>query len=273
MCLSFLVACAINLLCWLIPGPIAVLFGAKTDTLIDITKSALPLVCIFILALSVITPLSVVYQVNSYFLLATLSSLSLLASAALGLVTAQALFKPTQIWFAFPIAAVIAVSSVMAGSMLMRRRIKVKTEPIILIPVPDEEEAPRLDLSIRCTREGITQGLSDLKGFFGKLTSHETKVIVMHCLEELLINIAVFTGKKNNQFFDVLVRKEGEEFYVYVKDSGPPFDPVNCVEEKWKTGLIILHHYAKDMSYSYGFGVNMTFFKFPLNQASSDPAS
>ena len=88
----------------------------------------------------------------------------------------------------------------------------------------------------------------------------------MHCLEELLINIAVFTGKKNKQFFDLLVRKEGEELYVYVKDSGPPFDPVDCVEEKWKTGLKILHYYAKDMSYSYSFGLNMTFLKFPLDQ-------
>ena len=129
MCLSVLVACAINLLSWLIPGPIAVLFGAKTDTLIDITKSALPLVCIYILSLSVISPLSVVYQVNSFFLLATLSSLAMIASAALGFVTAQALFKPTQIWLAFPIAAVIAVCFVIAGSMLTRRRIKVKTEP------------------------------------------------------------------------------------------------------------------------------------------------
>ena len=273
MRLSILVACVINLLSWLIPGQIAVLFGAKTDVLVDITRSSLPLVCIFILAICIINPLSVVYQVNSCFLLATLSSLSILASAALGLIIAQSLFRPEQIWFAFPIAAVVAVAFVLTGSVLMRLRIKVKTEPITLIPVPDGEEVPRLDFSVPCTPKGITSGLSDLKNFLTKITSQETKVTVMHCLEELLINIAVFTGKKNQQFFDVLVRKEGEELFVYVKDSGPPFDPVDCVEENWKTGLIILHHYAKDMSYSYSFGLNMTFFKFPLDEPAADPAS
>ena len=271
MCLSVLVACVINLLSWLIPGPIAVLFGAKSDTLIDITRSALPLVCIFILAICIINPLSVVYQVNSCFLLATLSSLSVLASAALGLITAQALFKPEQIWLAFPIAAGIAVAFVFAGSVVKRWRIKEKTEPITLIPIPDEENMPRLDFSVPCSRTGITSGLSVLKEFLTKITSQQTKVTVMHCMEELLINTAVFTGKKNKEYFDVLVRKEEGELYIYVKDSGPPFDPVGCVEEKWKTGLTILHHYAKDMSYIYSFGLNMTFFKFSLDEAAANP--
>ena len=269
MRLSLAVACAINLLAWLVPGPIAVLFGAKTDVLIDITKSALPIVSVFVLAVSIITPLSVVYQVNSYFLLATLSSLSLLASAGLGFVVAQFLFKPAQIWLAFPIAAVISVAFVLAAGIVTRRKLKVKTERVTLIQKPDGENAPRLDVSVSCSREGITNGLSNLKDFLGRITTQEKKVIVMHCLEELLINIAVFTGKKKQQFFDLLVRKEDNDLYVYVKDSGPPFDPVNCVEEDWKTGLIILHHYAKDMSYNYSFGLNMTFFKFPLEEAGS----
>ena len=257
----------LNVLSWLFPGQIGILFGANTDALIEMTRSALPIVSIFVLAFSIINPLSVVYQVNAFSLLATLSSLSLLASAALGLFTAQALFAPERIWFAFPIAAAIAVAFVLVAGLIKKVRLKYKTEPVTLIKKPDPNEAPRLDISVPCSEDGIRSGLAELKEFFDRFTSQKTKAYVMHALEEILINIAGYTGMHKQQFFDLLLRKEDKELYVHVKDCGPPFDPVGCVEEKWKSGLTIMHHYAKDMNYNYSFGMNMTTFKFPLDES------
>ena len=266
MMLSVGVGLIMNVLSWLLPGQIAGLFGANTQTLVDITRSALPVITIFVMAFCIINPLSVVFQVNSFSLLATLSSLSLLGSAALGLIIAQQLFSPARIWFAFPIAAAVSIAFVMVGSMIQRGRLKYRTYPVTLITRPDPKESSRLDISVPCSADGIRGGLSELKDFFDRITTPKAKANIMHAMEELLINIASYTGKDEKQSFDLLLRKEGEELYVYVKDSGAPFNPVDCVEEKWKHGLRIMHHYAKDMHYSYSFGLNMTSFKFAVDK-------
>lgn len=261
MLLSMIIGVAANVLSLFFPRQLAGLFGADREILFTMASEALPVICTFVIALSFISPLFVVYQVNGRFLLATVCSLAPLFFMAVAGLALDLLFNPPLFWPTFPIAAALSVLMTLLLSWIARRRSKEPVRSVSLIPM-DPPDCEKFDATVECTGEGISSGLPEIVDFLRRHEEPRRADAIIHCVEELVINIVAYAYPGKKQYFDILIRREPEGTRIIIKDYGPPFDPVHCDEERWKSGLKILHHYSMKLDYSYAFYQNTTFMTF-----------
>ena len=258
-------AVVFNLLAWLIPDSLAMLFGAKDDSLIAMTHFALPIICIFLFAMTFISPIASIYQITEHTAFATIASLSLIIAQATGFVVASAFFPAEWIWIAFPISTVLSLGFVVLGSAVIRHKINPKPSRITLIP-SEQTNVKRLDISVECAKKGIDESSDAVAAFLSENVSGELLNNIRHCVDELLLNYVDHSGRKAKHFTDLCIAADKNEICVIVKDDGVPFDPIHCEEGKTKAGLKIFQTYAQNADYRYSFGQNITSMKFPISE-------
>ncbi len=259
MMISMFAVILFNVIAWLIPDKLAELFGANSDDLIQLTSSGLPIICTFVVALNIISPTSVIYQLLEHNGLSMVASISMIGSALLALITVSALMPPENIWYAFPAAAAFSVMLVFVLSEIVRHSCKRKVDHISLIP-DTQGELNRFDISVQCTEQNIREGIKEIRSFVeSQCDDPKLANNIVVCLEELLINIVKFAKKGKGEYFDLVIINENGILKAVIRDNGVPFDPAHCAESEWNFGLKILHHFADEFDYSYSFGQNITF--------------
>lgn len=245
------------LLSCLIPRPLAGLFGAQEEELFVLASKGIPMIGTFILAMTVLLPISTHYQVIGRFTLATMISLSTIVSAMLSFFTVRKLAAPENVWYAFPMACGLCLLFLALTSTAVKYTSKRKVSLLNLIPVTVDQPT-RYDLSVACTEKGIATGMEELWNYLSRNGMDKLADKVSHTVEELLLNIVREPENNDRQFIDVLIRKEADELVALIKDAGTPFDTASVSESDARMEMKVAHHFCKNITYSYTFGQNIT---------------
>lgn len=248
----------------LFPGPLATLFGADTEALKELSSRGIPFITTFILALTVMTPVSTHLQVLGHFALSTAANIMQLVSIFVSCLLVGKLLPPEDIWYAFPLACALCLLSTFVLCIIGKLFSRIPVNFPSLIPV-DDPESKHFELSVACTEDALHEATEELWMYlddnsFGKLSPR-----VAHSVEELLVNTIQHSGDATH-YIDILIGADSNELTVLLKDDGAPFDTSSCPSAKKKNGLKIAHHYCGSISYSYTFGQNMTLMTWPLKQ-------
>ena len=260
---GLVISCGFALICVIavlfLSGALASLFGATDPATIRLTRQGLPFIACLNFSLSVVLPLTIMYQVNDHSVISTLSALSLLISMGTGFLLAKNLIG--NIWVAFPIGTVLSIAFVLVCSIPARKRAGGNAGRIHLIPEPLDDTV-RFDISVPCSRDRVGETVHKVCDFLSGKTTHDKVMDISQCIEELLLNYAGHSGRSEKAFMDISLVCDRDAITLVMKDDGIPFDPVHVADKDAKTGLKIVKEYMNDASYSYSFGQNIVVMKW-----------
>lgn len=265
MLISLLTGVAFLLIAMLVPRPLAGVFGADTEELQTMAAYGIPMICTFILAMTVLMPCSAHFQVTGRFALSSVVNLSMIVSILLGCLVAAGVFAKENIWLAFPIACLLCLLTLFGGTFVVKLSAGKKVTFPELVPT-EETEVRTFDLSVSCTQEAYETGMQNLWNWLRESRHSELNSRIAHCVEELLLNTIQHSGQNASHDIDVLLREDAEEVTALLKDDGVPFNTSACLSENKTYGLKLVHHFCPDIEYNYSFGQNMTLMKWPVNQ-------
>lgn len=263
MMICLLTGIGFLLLSLLIPRSIAGLFGADTEELLVLAARGVPMICTFILMITVVLPCSIHYQVIGRFTLSSVSNLSIVASALVSFLLVSVMLPAENIWLAFPLSCVLCLLTVAAGAALVRRSAGNRVTFPDLVP-DAETEVRKLDLSVACTEEGCRKGIREIRSWLSDSGYGALSMKIAHCMEELLLNCIRHSGGNADHDIDVLIRGDGREVTALLKDDGIPFNTSGCLAGNKTYGLMLVRHYCGNIEYNYSFGQNMTMLKWSL---------
>lgn len=249
----------------IIPRPLAALFGAETEALRSLAAGSIPLICTFIVVMTLLMPCSAHFQVIGRFTLSSVANLSMVVSILLGCLLVSAVCPKEQIWLAFPVAAGLYVLIMLAGVCLVKLSAGKKVSFPELVPA-DESTVRKLDLSVACTRESFDAGMQELWGWLQESEQRKLAPRIAHCLEEMLLNTIQHSGGNASHKIDVLLCEDANEVTALLKDDGVPFNTSVCLSESKTYGLLLVHHFCPSVVYNYSFGQNMTLMKWPVGE-------
>ena len=257
------ISCGFALLCFLavlfVSDELAVLFGATDPATILLTGQGLPLTTTMIFSLSVLLPLTIVYQINDRSVISALCASSLLFGLGIGFILAKYLIG--SIWVAFPIGSVLSIAFVLLCSISARRKAGENAGSILLIPAPLDDTI-RFDISVPCDRSGVGEAVRKACDFLSGKTTHDTILHISYCMEELLLNYVEHSGKSQKAYMDISILCDRDEITVIIKDDGIPFDPIHAADENMKAGLKLVQAFMSDASYNYTLGQNIVIMKW-----------
>ncbi|MDO4497268.1 MAG: MATE family efflux transporter [Bacteroidales bacterium] len=261
--MQILVLAVIMIVAEFVPSALTSLFGANTTELALYADNC---VRIFAWMLLVVMPallLANVYQVVGRLALSPLIVLTFPLSLIPSLLMCSYLWGDAAVWYGFPMAGIIVALLVVVITEVVRRK---NADLSFLTLVPAEKHVEAYDSSIPHDMELFASSLADLleyllsKGIPQKLADD-----IMHCLEEVILNIIEHGGPTNKKkYTDVYINKMGDWVIASIKDDGRPFDPVKYSEDKMRNGLKILHSYCSHLEYKFMYGQNMTFMKWNI---------
>ena len=263
MIISLLTGAAFLLISLLIPRPLASLFGADTEELQTLAAASIPLICTFIMALTVLTPCTTHFQVIGRFALSSAVNLSIIISILVSCLAVSGIFPPEKIWLAFPMACILCLLTLCGGTCIVKLIAGEKVSFPELVPA-EETEIRTFDISVACTREAFEAGMQELWGWLNESKHSELTPRIAHCVEEMLLNTIQHSGKNASHDIDVLLREDVAEVTALLKDDGVPFNTSACLTANKTYGLMLAHHYCRNIEYSYSFGQNMTMMKWPV---------
>lgn len=248
------------------PGFVAEIFGARDQQYIDIAERAFPLASWFMFALSLLSILAVVYQVLEFkkLCIPAIASLPIVTALGFGYVYYMGLYD--YMWYVFPLAGFTALATILIAAEFVRRKSDKKLSVISLLPLDDNEVIKKnVSVSMKCDHAGIVEELTELRVFTEELNLGKKRTDgLMHCVEEMLLNILEHSDHDKNTYVDLGVTIKDGIMTAYIQDNGKPFDPTKEDSEYESIGLKILKHYCSDITYQYAFGQNAVFMKWPL---------
>jgi anti-sigma regulatory factor (Ser/Thr protein kinase) len=257
---SLLVVVAIIELC---PELISMLFGSNTPELTLYANRVLrifaPMLPFILLALT----LANIYQMLGYMALTVVIVLSFPVILIPSLLIWSEVAGKDAIWYAFPFTGIMAIIMTLLITEVVRMK-KGHVTHLTLVPIATEEEQDALNISIRATKEHVSDSLQAIHDYLegtgiGKKLSNDIAL----CIEEILLNIVHHAGRNiESHYIDLHIHTQGEQLCVSVKDDGRAFDPVHFDIEKRRAGLKILNGLCPDIDYQYMYGQNMTFMKW-----------
>lgn len=257
---SLLVVVAIIELC---PELISMLFGSNTPELTLYANRVLrifaPMLPFILLALT----LANIYQMLGYMALTVVIVLSFPVILIPSLLIWSEVAGKDAIWYAFPFTGIMAIIMTLLITEVVRMK-KGHVTHLTLVPIATEEEKDALNISIRATKEHVSDSLQTIHDYLegmgiGKKLSNDIAL----CIEEILLNIVHHAGRNiESHYIDLHIHTQGEQLCVSVKDDGRAFDPVHFDIEKRRAGLKILNGLCPDIDYQYMYGQNMTFMKW-----------
>ena len=131
-----------------------------------------------------------------------------------------------------------------------------KLEWISLIP---RRETDRFDVSVRCDMKEQEDAINLLLKYLRGHGAGEFEAPVVHCIDELMMNIITFSESGKDSCIDVTVTVRDGNVRASIRSGGKPFDPTKVKEENKKFGLKIVSHYCRKLEYQYFYGQNMIF--------------
>lgn len=248
------------------------LFGSRSDNPVKILPIALRLFSLLLVPYSIVALLRATYQILGHtYLSLFLSVIQLLIMV--GFVWVFSFINPVALWWGFPASAFILMGLLILYTLIVHYR-----HPDIkaITLMPEIEDAPSLNISVKMNREGVIQADKEISDFLQQknLDSLTVYGVRVSC-EELMNNIVNYAVDKRPEkhFFDLHIRINTNEVNVLLKDDGRPFNPVLSDDEKKvmsvdnteKLGLKLVNNTTGDINYKYMYDQNMVQIKFPIN--------
>ncbi len=235
---------------------LATLFGANTPELIELTGRGLPMICIFLFALGILSSMTFLHVALGHRVVSTINSLMILVTIAVSFYVLDRTLPPEQIWLAFPMATALSLLIFFADTTAVSMRSKGKVQLVSLIP-KDDPERKMLDVSVECNMNAEADAFDALKKFLQENGVGDLEERIVHCLDELMMNIVRHSGCSNGSYMDLSVMLREKEVTAYLRDEGRPFDPLQVKEGDRKIGMKLLFHYCSRLEYRYSFGQNI----------------
>ena len=255
MFVTVLVAVLFNL-AGLFSRSLAVAFGAETQSLISLAEYALPLCCTLLFSLGVISSMVYLHTVLGQGVVATLNSIMVLACVMGSFLAADRLLPSPKIWMAFPMASLSSLLLFLAVIMITRWKSGGSLQWISLIP---RRTTDRFDVSVRCDMKEREDAINLLLEYLRGHGAGAFESPVVHCIDELMMNIITFSGSGKDSYIDLIVTVKDDKVSASIRSSGKPFDPTKVKEEDKSFGLKIVSHYCRKLEYQYFYGQNMIF--------------
>lgn len=246
----------------------SLMFGADTPEKIALTQRGLPMICTMLFALGIISSMVYLHTVLGHQTISSVNTLLLLLMIVISFLTVQHLLPPDRIWLAFPLTTILSLSVFLADTAIISVRSKGKLQMVSLIPKTQSQEKI-LDISVKCNMEEKSSAIDTLIGFLNENGAGELENSIIHCLDELMMNIVSYSGCGSNAYMDLTVMIHENKVTVSLRNAGIPFDPVTYSEKERKSGLKMVFHFCTRLEYRYSFGLNMVLGSWDLNSISN----
>ena len=252
-----------------IPGVVGQMFGVKDPQEIAALDHVLRIFSLMMLPFAFTLVLVAVYQVLELIVPSVVCVIGQLAAMILG-IWLFAAYKPSLIWWGFPVAGFLFVMGQLLVSYIHSRRQGCRISALTLIPY--SEGGLRFDSSVRYQSDEVYTELQNIDAFLQKSRLSKHHIFCLNlCCEELMTNIAKHShGHVVHHSFDVHIYSDDEGTCVALKDGGKPFNPLLAgkmanpdigKEGSEHLGLRLINNLVENISYKYMYGLNIVLIK------------
>ena len=254
------VAAAITLITLAVPTVFLTLYGVTDPSIHDVAVEDLRLFAPYILFQAANYFIMVIYQVFGHRPIAM--SISVMECAFI-LVVAYILtpFSTDFIWLSFVIGESLVTAVIVIMSLAIRHRYP-EFSGIALLRSPSGEV---MDTSMSGDGSEMSQVLDETSAFLGSAgVDRVLSERVRLCCEEILLNVVDHGVRRDpERFVDLMVRVDGDDIKVTIRDDGPIFDPVKYDEESGY-GLMIVRGECTTLNYARSMDQNNVFIGFSM---------
>ena len=240
----------------LFSGSLAVAYGATSQEVIELSRRSLPMICIMLFSLGVISSMIQLHTVLEHRTVSSVNTLLIIISVVLAFVVSEHIFAPENIWYAFPLATAGSLFVFIADTTAISIRSKGQLQLLSLIPRP-EQDGKLYDVSVECNMNAKGTAIDGLIAFLNENGVNELENSVVHSLDELMMNIVSFSGRGDGAYMDLSVMIRDDRIMAFLKNDGKPFDPLSVNEKDRKSGLKMVFHFCENLEYRYSFGQNL----------------
>ncbi len=237
---------------------LALMFGADTAEKIALAGEKIPMICILLFSLGIISSMVYLHTVLGHQTISSVNTLLILLSIVASFAITEHFLSPDKIWLAFPLTTILSLLTFFADTTVIFLKSKGQLRLISLIP-RTSPVAKKFDISIKCNMNDKAEAIEYLIGFLNEYDTGDFQSSIIHCLDELMMNIVSYSGCKDDAYMDLTVMIHENKVTASLRNAGVPFDPVSFSEKKRKTGLKLVFHYCDNLEYRYSFGQNMIF--------------
>ena len=252
------VASAITLITLAVPTVFLTLYGVTDSSIHDVAVEDLRLFAPYILFQAANYFIMVIYQVFGHRPIAL--SISVMECAFI-LVVAYILtpFSTDFIWLSFVIGESLVTAVIVIMSLAIRHRYP-EFSGIALLRSPSGEV---MDTSMSGDGSEMSQVLDETSAFLGSAgVDRVLSERVRLCCEEILLNVVDHGVRRDpERFVDLMVRVDGDDIKVTIRDDGQIFDPVKYDEESGY-GLMIVRGECTTLNYARSMDQNNVFIGF-----------
>ena len=241
---------------------VAMLFGGQTQSELDMAAYGLPLICTLLFALGIISSMVYLHTVLGHGTVATVNSLLVLVCVLISFIVVEKALPDEQLWLAFPIASVLSLLIFFLVTCVARWKSGGKLRWVSLLP-KEGQETEKFDVSVRCEMADKSAAIDLLIAYLHDHGAERLEDSVIHCMDELMMNIVTFSGCGKDSYMDLTVSVRDQQVNASLRSCGKPFDPTQVKEEEKKLGMKIVSHYCRQMEYRYTYGQNMVFAAWP----------
>ena len=244
------VAAAITLITLAVPTVFLTLYGVTDPSIHDVAVGDLRLFAPYILFQAANYFIMVIYQVFGHRPIAL--SISVMECAFI-LVAAYTLtpFSTDFIWLSFVIGEAVVTMVIIVMSLAIRHRYP-EFSGVALLRKPSGEV---MDTSMSGDGSEMSQVLDEVSAFLGSAgVDRALSERVRLCCEEIL-------RRDPERFVDLMVRVDGDDIKVTIRDDGPIFDPVKY-DEGSGYGLMIVRGECTTLNYARSMDQNNVFIGF-----------
>lgn len=242
---------------------LALMFGADSPEKIELAQRSLPLVCTMLFSLGIVSSMVYLHTVLGHQIISSVNTLLLLGSIFVAFFVTQTVLPPEKIWLAFPFASGLSLIVFFIDTSVIVMSSQGRLQMVSLIP-KTVQKREMLDISVGCNMEEKSTAIDKLIAFLRENNVSDKKDGIVHCLDELMMNIVSFSGRGNGAYMDLTVNLLEDKITASLRSDGKPFDPRNLPEEERNSGLKIVFHYCEKMEYRYSFGQNVLLISWML---------
>ena len=242
---------------------LALMFGADSPEKIELAQRSLPLVCTMLFSLGIVSSMVYLHTVLGHQIISSVNTLLLLGSIFVAFFVTQTMLPPEKIWLAFPFASGLSLIVFFIDTSVIVMRSQGRLQMVSLIP-KTVQKREMLDISVGCNMEEKSSAIDKLIAFLRENNVSDKNDGIVHCLDELMMNIVSFSGRGNGAYMDLTVNLLEDKITASLRSDGKPFDPRNLPEEERNSGLKIVFHYCDKMEYRYSFGQNVLLISWML---------
>jgi len=260
------ITCALVAVQLLFPQFLAGLFGARTESQLEIAGYGLRILSLYSVPLALLLILISNYQVLGRFALATFVSGGMLGTLPLCLWLFEAALPPERIWYAIPLSAAIALLAAVAAAEICRRKDRDSFQFATLLP-KEKEDRKVFEGTVEFRqgdRKSLQRFTDQTVPFFESLEIDRRRSFrIRLCVEEMLDYIISQSTRKSDTA-DIRITATENRVSVLIRDNLPPYNPLSG--DSHDTNRKIIEAFCPKMDYQNSFLQNAIMMDWTFGQ-------